>query len=189
MVKSVAVAVAHDQQANGMEDDIYTLSSGVRVRLRPVSPWFLDDARSRIPDPPVPVWHNAELDRDEPNPAHPDYLAALAEASRKRGEAMVDAVIMFGVELIDGMPEPAGWLPRLRFMEKRGALDLSGYDLTDALEAEFVYKRYIAVSDTDWTLINQRNNAARQEAVERALALFRRESTRGADNNGSAQEP
>lgn len=188
MVKSVAVEVAHDQQVNEAETDIFTLSSGVRVRLRPVSPWFLDDARSRIPDPPVPIWHNAELDRDEPNPAHPDYLAALAEASRKRGEAMVDAIIMFGVELVDGVPDPVGWLPRLRFMEKRSALDLSGYDLNDQLDLEFVYKRYIAVSDTDWTLINQRNTAARQEAVDKAMALFRREDRRGADNGGSAQE-
>jgi len=117
------------------------------------------------------MWHNPDKDRDEPNPNDPKYIAAKQEADRQRGIAAIDAVVMFGVELLDGVPDD-GWLGKLRYLEKRGLLDLESFDLDDPLDLEFLYKRYVAVSAQDIAYI-MRTSGVREEDVEAAIRSFR----------------
>ena len=85
----------------------------------------------------------------------------------------MDAMVMFGLELVDGMPEDDGWLRKLRFMEKRGQVDLSAYDTEDPFDLEFLYKRYIAADQEIIGRISAMSTLT-GEAMERAERNFRR---------------
>ncbi len=90
---------------------------------------------------------------------------------------MIDATVMFGIELPDGVPPTEEWLPKLKFMEKRKQIDLSGFDLTDPLELEFVFKRYIIANIALITYI-QRISSVTPEDVGKAGQPFRRKAQR-----------
>jgi hypothetical protein len=180
-----AVALAHERQ-NG-HDGVVTLSTGVRARIRPVAATLLEEVSARIPEPEVPIWHNPDKDRDEPNPSHPQYIAAQARANRERGLAAIDAMVMFGVELVDGLPENDGWLEKLKFLEKKKLLSLADYNLEDPVDKEFLYKRFIAVASTDLRTISQRSGITPEE-IARAAGTFPGDEARASDT-GSTTEP
>jgi hypothetical protein len=175
--KSVAVEVAAEQTKES-EDGIVMLSTGVRARIIPVASPLIDEINSRIPDPPVPV---QVIDGQEhANPMHPEYRQKMAEASAKRTTAVLDAFVLFGVELVDGVPEDDEWVKKIKFMEKRGVIDLSCYNLKDPMHREFVYKRFIAVSSKDTRLIGVASGVL-SEDIDRAMESFRGDETREPD--------
>jgi len=121
--------------------------------------------------PPVPVvWIEAK-EREEENPNDPRYIEAVEEVQRKRADAIFDALCTFGVELVDGLPEDEKWIKRLKLLERRGSLNLSGFDLNDDFDLEFLYKRYVAVAGTDLQLIGGLHGFRPME-VARARAMF-----------------
>jgi hypothetical protein len=148
------VEVAKQMKGIGAEK-IVTLSDGNRAKILPVSAALIDAVTSRIKDPEVPMWHNPERDADEPNPSDPKYLKGLENANRQRGIAAIDAIVMFGVELVDGVPEDGTWLKKLKYMAKHGQLDLSEYNLEDAEDIEFLYKRYIIADNDLITMVSE----------------------------------
>lgn len=139
-----AVTVAKELKG-GVREKHVTLSSGDEAILRPVTASLIDEVTSRVRDPEVPMWFNEAKEREEPNPSDPKYLRAMDEANRERGVAAMDAMIMFGVELVNGLPDNENWVKKLRFLEKRGQLSLKDYDLEDEFDRTFLYLRYIAV--------------------------------------------
>lgn len=167
--KSPAVAVAHENLSE--EDGFVTLSNGARAMIRPVSISLITEVSNRVKDPEVPTFYNEEKGRDEPNPNHPSYIRALQEAENRRGIASLDAMVMFGIELVDGLPKDEKWIKKLRTMERIGALDLSVYDLEDDIDKEFLYKRFIAVGTEDLAKISRASGIS-QEAVESAEKSF-----------------
>lgn len=148
-----------------------TLPTGDIAILKPVTASLIDAVTSRIEDPKPPMWHNEAKDIDEPNPSHPDYLAAVDNANRLRGIAAMDAMVMFGVDLVNGIPEDGKWLKTLRYMEKRGMLSLADYDLEDALDLEFLYKRFVAVDSNVIGKISELSGISPAE-VDRAEESF-----------------
>ena len=172
-----AVEVAKDKELSSGREVIVDLTGGVRARLVPVPASLIDEVTSRIVEPEIPMWHNPDKERDEPNPSDPKYLKEVADITRKRGLAAIDAFALFGVELIDGMPEDDGWLKKLRYMEKRGLIDLSPFDLDDPLDKEFVYKRYVAVDATVLSKVSRLSGIS-QDEVTAAERSFRRQETR-----------
>jgi len=163
------------------------LSTGVRVRLRPVPAWLVQEAQSRVEDPAVPNWRNPDKDREEPNPSDPTYLAAMVKAQARRAEAATDVMVLYGVELVDAVPPDADWLPKLRFLEKRGAFSLEGYDLADPLERGFIFVKYVAMGNDDWMLLGKVAGLTGED-VDRAVKSFRRDAQRRTPGDGAAQE-
>lgn len=175
MVESAAVKTAKARREQKVEAGETLLSTGVRARLTPVSATLVQDVISRIKDPEIPTWYNKEKEQDEPNPADPKYLAACAEVEQKRVQSALDAAVMFGVELLDGVPdvETDPWLKRLRYLaEKRHLIDLSEFDLDDEMDREFLYKRYVAVAADDYAQVVMLSGVPAEE-VERATRTFR----------------
>ena len=168
--KKAAIEVSKERR-DGSEPDIIELPYGVTAKIVPVPPQLIEEVTSRIKNPEVPKWHNEEKDRDEPNPNDPAYLKALAEAETLRGIASVDAFALFGLD-IDGLPEDEKWLKKLKFMEKRGLIDLSDYDLNDPEEKEFVYKRYVALNGNVLNAIVKSSGVSEKE-IQAAEASFR----------------
>lgn len=172
MESNHAVEVAKEVAAQSGSSQIITTQTGVRVRLLPVSTALIEEVSTRVEDPEVPMWHNDARDRDEPNPDDPKYLKALERANRERGVAVMDALVMFGLDLVDGVPQNDNWLQKLRYMEKRKQVDLSNYDLENPFDLEFLYKRFIAADNDVVTRISQISTLT-PEAIEKAEESFR----------------
>ena len=177
MTGNAATDVAKEIEVSKYEDGDLLEVEGYTVLPKAIPAAIISDVTNRIPDPAIPVWHNEEYNRDEANPNDPAYLQAKAEVERKRGEAMIDATVMFGIELPDGVPPKEDWLPRLQFMAKRGQIDLKPYNLDDPLEQEFVFKRYII---GNIGLINyiQQISSVTPEDISRQGRSFRRKKAR-----------
>lgn len=167
--KSPALEVAKDRASEGMQERV--LSTGVRVRLGSVSATLIEEVSSRIPYPDVPMWHNEAKERDEPNPGDPKYLDEVAQVDRDRGIAAMDAMILFGVELLDGVPDDDTWVTKLRFLEKRNMLDLGEYDFQDEMDREFLFKRYVAIGAADLDLVGEMIGVS-EEAIAAAAESF-----------------
>lgn len=153
------------------DSEIVTLSTGVVVRLHPVSSSLVEEMKSAYEMPSVPVVFIPEKEREEENPNDPKYIDEVERVQSKRADAILDALVTFGVELVDGLPEDDSWLKRLRLLERRGNLNLSGFDLEDEFDLEFLYKRFVAVAGTDLNLIGGLHGFRPME-VARARATF-----------------
>lgn len=153
------------------DSEIVTLSTGVMVRLHPVSSSLVEEMKNAYEMPPVPVVFIPEKEREEENPNDPKYIDEVERVQSKRADAILDALVTFGVELVDGLPEDSSWLKRLKLLERRGNLNLSGFDLDDEFDLEFLYKRFVAVAGTDLNLIGGLHGFRPME-VARARATF-----------------
>lgn len=162
-------------------DDIVTLASGVRVRLHPISNVLIQDIVSRIPDPKPPMWHNDDTGKDEENPSHPDYRQAVKEHNAQVNRAISSAYIIFGFDLVDGIPEDKSWLKKLNRAEKAGILDLSEFDLEDPVDLEYVYKRYIVAPTVPEVNLIAGLSQLSAEEIAHQRATFRGDAGRGAD--------
>ena len=175
MIEKAAIEAAREL-ADEPQDDIWEVDGYLFIpKAIPVA--IISDVTSRIPEPTVPVWHDPEYDRDVENPNDPAYVRAKEEVDRKRGEAMIDATVMFGIKLPDGVPPTDKWLPRLQFMERLGQIDLSGYNLDDNLEKEFVFKKYIIANIAVINYI-QNMSSVTPEDIGKAGKPFRRPQKR-----------
>ena len=162
------------------DDGVRTLSTGVRARIVPVSQSILQDAIQLVREPPVPTWYNEEKERDEPNPMDPAYLEAMQDHEREQARVTFDVFALFGLELLDGLPEDDGWLGKLKLAEKLGRLDLSRFDLDDPVDREFLFKRYVAMSNKEYFAIGIASGINPKE-VEAAANSFPGDEAREAD--------
>lgn len=163
------------------------LSTGVRVKLKRVPQGLIEEVVNRVKDPKVPVYFDPEKEREMPNPSDPDYLNAKAQAERDRSVAAIETIVLFGIELLDGLPEDDDWLTKLKFMARRGLFDIDEYDLDDPLDKEFLYKRYIALSDEDFIMISSTvSGAIDEEEIRKARQSFRDDALRDGDNGSEA---
>lgn len=159
------------ERKNG-NDKIVTLSTGYRAKINVVAATLIDDVVSLVKAPSVPMWHNEDKDRDEPNPSDPEYIKALAETDHRRNTVAMDTMVMFGIDLVDGVPQDTKWISKLKMMVKRGMLDLTNYDLDDEEDKEFLFKRYIAVGIDDLNMISSASGISGED-VKRAEESFR----------------
>jgi len=141
-----------------------TLLTGAKATLHPVSPVLIQDVQMAIENPTVPTVWDKVKEREVENPDDPSYIAALEWAEAQRVQAVMDAQIMFGVELEEGFEVSPKWVKRL----KRLGLE---FDEDDPDEVEFAYKKY-GVSNQIMILL-ARLSGISEEDVERFRDLFR----------------
>ena len=179
------VSVAKEQTVDA---DELVLSTGVRIHIHPVSARLLTECMARVEKPTVPTYFDEDRERDFPNPSDPTYLVALEERDSEQTNVAMDALIMFGVELIDGVPDD-GWEKKLRLLEKLGHLDLSEYDLDEDLDRQFVYKKFVAVSAADMSILQKASGVVTEEDLDKAEESFPGEEEpdpdQGAEGKGS----
>ena len=157
--------------AKGGQDRELTVS-GVRIRVHPVSASLIQEVVSAIKDPKPPLVPNPDKDnRLEPNDNDPEYLTALDDARSERAGVTSDVMVMFGIELLDGIPEDEEWMKKLKFLERRGALHLDEYDMEDKFELEFLYKKFVLASN-EVVMAVSRASGVTEEDVEKAEASF-----------------
>lgn len=165
--------VVTDVKRIGLGDkETVVLSTGVKVKFTPVGASLIDAINSKFVQPEPPMMMIEDKGREEPNPMHPDYIKALNDHERAKGNAVIDALMVFGVELVDGMPEDESWVDKLKFLSKQMNQDVTGLDLTDKFERELAYKRLVVFSALDMDTLF-RNTGVTQEAIDAAKENFR----------------
>lgn len=143
------------------EGETIKLSTGVMVRMKSIPPIIMQDISQKLerPEPPmveVEVDVNGQKQkRVEANPSDPKYERSLVEHQRRLNSLALEAMVILGIELVDGVPPADEWLPRLQYLEKRGMADLSRYDLDDPQDLEVVYKNYVAVGASDIVMLSE----------------------------------
>lgn len=138
---NVALEAAKEQGA----DNIRVLN-GVRVRILSVPQFLIDDAVNRIVEPQVPIVMDETKGYKDENPDDPRYIREYAQYERAQADAAIDAAIIFGMELVDGLPKNNIWLRKLQFLAKRKRINLNEYDLDDELDRTFLYIRYVVLN-------------------------------------------
>lgn len=168
------VGILKNANGNGnAESNIITLPDGVKVRIIPVSAALLERVNREIATPIPPTYHDETTDQDRPNPMHPDYIRAVTEANAARNEAAMDALVMFGIELVDGMPSDDAWLEKLQYLEKRGhSIGLDEFDLDDPMDLEYLYKRMILANGNVLEAVTRASGLTTEE-VKAAEDSFR----------------
>lgn len=177
---TIAAAVSETAAAHNDEEVIHILGNGARARLRAVPSGLVEEAQARILYPDPPMFQNEDMNKPEPNPLDPAYIKQVEAVDRLRGLAAMDVALTIGVELIDPIPTDGKWLQRLRFLEKRGLIDLSEYDLEDEMVLNYVYLKFEAITMPDLDIILKKSRMT-QEEYDVAKASFRGDEGRGAD--------
>lgn len=150
---------------------------GVLVRAKPVSALLIQEVVGRIKDPKPPLVANPDKDGAlEPNPFDPAYVEALVEANTRRADATTNTLVMFGLELVDGLPKDDAWLTKLRKLDKMGLIDLSEIDLDDPFERDFIFKKYIAGTNATIMEVSKASGVS-QEDVNAAIESFPGDAT------------
>lgn len=169
------------------EEEIITLSSGIRVIIPGMSFFELQEMAINEPDIKPPIFHDPDTGRDIENPNDPAYIAAVQQAKMERGLKVLDSMLI-GVKLVDSLPEDDAWVKKLRFKEKRGLVNLNGLNLDDPYEKEYAYKKHEAfLEKDDWDHLSAKIYGIR-EATNKADAIFPGDEKRDADNGASPQE-
>jgi hypothetical protein len=167
-----------------------TLSTGVVLRIKPVSPFLLQTIKSaqEKAKPRVPVWHNTEDDRDEENPSDPAYLEAVRAWNSELGDKVYSALIAYGTEpetVPDAVPkaESDDWSEGLQAIEVSVPAKGRGRYIA--------WVKYIAaITGEDTAAINLaclRAMGLAEEDVAKAAASFRGEQGRPANIGGTGQ--
>ena len=132
---------------------ITTTQSGYRVKLVPVAANVLREAMARIPDALTRTFTNPNDGKEYENPAHPEYILEVKQVQEERTKASMNAMMLFGIELLDDIPEDNEWLEKCRF-----AKIITEEEYKEATSAdgkfmrEMLFKNYVV---SDFAVINQ----------------------------------
>lgn len=164
----VALDVAQD--AKGGREEIVTLSTGYRVQFLPVSQNAIAAAQMKIKDPKPPLQDSPSGSGAKvPNKSHPDYLQALDDTELKRANAIQDVLFIFGLELVDPLPESDLWLEKLVLV---GLVDEQESKEVTQLQKELWYKKYM-VADVQVFSRLAKNIGVTEEGIAQAGAAFK----------------
>lgn len=107
------------QAAEEVTDDLIRLSSGVVLRAKQAPPLALVKVMAAFPRPKPPVYYNETMGREVENPDDPDYLERVKSHQTESSNAMLNALILLGTELVEvpkKYPKPTDneWLEEYR---------------------------------------------------------------------------
>ena len=98
-----------------------TLSSGIRLAVRPVSRHFIYEVTARFDKPEVPTWVDPEKGREGPNPEDPGYIKAAEQYVVDVANATTDVALLRGTQVLeipDGVhgPDSPEWREEMEFL-------------------------------------------------------------------------
>lgn len=169
------VGIAKARSDNG--DGIIQFSTGYYVRITSVSASIIEEAQASVEYPEVPKWYNENAKREEENPNHPDYLKALEEVEKQKTMMAIDAMILFGVDVVDEegndyvIDTNDKWFKRLRLMIKRGMINADNVDMDDELDVEWMFKKYIVVGAPDLELVAKASSLSEEDVREASITF------------------
>jgi hypothetical protein len=162
--------------------DTFTLSSGVVLRAKRVAPLRIDAINRQYKDPEVPM---VELEdgRKVENPDHPKYIEKLRNNTEERDNALLNAFMLFGTEVVS-IPETIRSIDNSDWVDE---MELVGIHVPDNKLARYLaWMRYEALLDAqnDMAAIMQhvlRKMAIAEENIAEAMQSFRGEEERSSN--------
>lgn len=146
-----------------MEDVITTLSTGLKARLKPVSATLIRTLTRKIKDP-MPPTVTLEDGRKMANEDDPAYKREMAEADDRRVEASLDALYLFGIELVEGVPEDDEWVDKLRLLGVE-------FDASDKQARKLAYIKHVATTTADVEQVSKLSRLTQEEAAEASKSV------------------
>lgn len=192
-VAAAVEAAAASISTNGKLPDKWAskYSPGLILKLHKVSRHAIVESHRRIVEPKVPVVWIEEKSREEPNPNHPDYIAAMREWALSTSIATVDTYIAVGTTLVEkpdyiDPPESDDWIDRLE----------AGGIVVDRSKKYFRYlswvKLYAVADDDDLSDLiraaQRYNGLTLEDDVEEAMEGFKSDQGRDANTEAASTE-
>lgn len=86
---------------NGHDQDTITLSTGVVLRLKPISKQLIRTVQTQFERPEVPMWEDPNKGRQVENPSDPKYIEAVEQYMVEIANATMDVCILRGTEVLE----------------------------------------------------------------------------------------
>ena len=184
----VAADVAEEEAAGSVQKGTVTLSNGIVLKLKPVPPFLLRQAVTKLKEPKPPKMDIGK-GREEENPDHPDFLAAKGEYDALVIEAVTNVAFVMGTEaasIPDGLWGPDGddWLE---------IPEILGIEVDQRPRGRYLaWLRYYAVTSQEDVLqillAMSTKLGLTEEEVGLAAHSFPSGAVRGADNGASTED-
>lgn len=125
-----------------------TLSSGVKLEVKPISGIVLQRAQMVVPDAEVPKFFIQDQNRWVDNPHHPDYEQALRDAALAKAEVALHTLVRKACKVVDGLPEDDRWLRLILRYEAEDTL-LEKFNLAHPSDLRVFYILREAVRESE----------------------------------------
>ena len=166
-----AVAQKESKTNKKTQDDIVVLASGIRVRYRPVGANAIREFQANIPDAVPPTFTDPATGKEQPNPASPSYMANQKLVDEERTSAAMNALMLGGIELVDGMPDrDEALLDRWEFLKLISEEEAIFAKKNDTAY-ELYYKKYVVADANVITQLGQLAGVT-QEMIAEARDSF-----------------
>lgn len=178
-----------DGRRDGREHRTFTFECGVTVELRRVSVLELREFEAQVerPEPPMQEVDYGNGPVMEPNPSHPDYIAALAKQRAEASEVAMDFILWKGIKcdvdaevLAQERADSAMFGIELRGMSGvtvEAAMALAarnGKELDETrlqqMDDKLAYIKYVLIGDDREIVRLQRAILSRSQPTEEAIA-------------------
>lgn len=167
------------------QDDIVTLASGYRVRFVPVPHNTLREVQAKIVDPPVPmIPHPNDPSRQIENPMSITYRETLERNKEERLKVVLNALFLFGLELLDPLPTDETWLDKLILL---GLINAEEIESASTLQRELWYKKWVIADGTVFERLYGTLGVS-EEAIAQARAAFKSNTQREPDRESQSSE-
>lgn len=98
---------------------IKELFNGHLVKVSGVSPALIDQVQASVKDPAIPIFKDPDTGDEYENPTDPAYVREVQNINELRQRRALQAIIMFGLELVDEEGNPVeppddGWERKLK---------------------------------------------------------------------------
>lgn len=183
--KAFMAAVGPSVNKNIREASV-TLTNGVKLKLRSVSPTAVREAVMRLERPKPPRVMNETKGREEENPQHPDYLTQVEEYEAATQEAAANVLLLLGTE-VEHVPEEVpildtdDWVEDLRYVGVLG----EDFDGSNPRARKLAWLKFVAMTslqDTVMVLGGPLTALGVSESeVAETIQSFRGDEKRGAD--------
>jgi hypothetical protein len=160
------------------EKKLLTTSTGSLLRLKSVNRTAIQSIVGRMEKPKVPTYHNEDLGRDEENPNHPDYIAALDKYNQDVFNAVYDFILLLGVEIVklgeNCLPEnDDDWAKEFKFL---GIIKKLPSENEEVFRNRIDWIKYYILSGDEFEFISDRiteTTGVKEEDVKKQGESFR----------------
>lgn len=153
----------------------YTTSLGVVLRIRPVPPLLLQDARKHIPVPTPPRVFIQDKDTHEENLSDPDYLRAMQEYEAATGESANALLLTRGTD-VEYVPPGVEPVDSTNWSDD--VADFTGIDVPrEGRRRYYCWMKYVAIATQDdfmgiLSAVSRASGLTREADVADAIERF-----------------
>ncbi|GAF79299.1 unnamed protein product [marine sediment metagenome] len=127
VTRNVVKGVNEEENRERGGEDIVTLSSGVRLKIRAVPRNFIFAVTAKFEKPKVPRYMNEQKGKEEENPNDPNYLDATEKYLLNLADASNNVVLLRGTEIV-GIPDDVPGPDSKQWKEEMTVLEMSMID-------------------------------------------------------------